>query len=112
MFEQEGGGTALADRPENHNAKPRTPSRHNVILYDDPEHTFTYVMEMLQELFGYEKQQAYEMTEDLVENQKTIVYTASNRDEAVLKKDQILSYGRDKANRDCKGAMGVEIESV
>lgn len=106
------GGTALQDRTDKEPAKPKRPTQHNVILHDDEDHSFAFVMEMLQELFNYDAGQAYTLTEEVVEEGKAIVYTASCLDEAKLKKDQITSYGRDRRNRDCLGAMGVTIESL
>ncbi len=106
------GGVAVQDRTEQDKAKPKRPTQHNVILHDDEEHSFAFVMEMLQELFRYDAGQAYTLTEEVVEEGKAIVYTASCLDEAKLKKDQITSYGRDGRNRNCAGAMGVTIESL
>lgn len=109
MFEHE-GGVGLADRPSA--SRPKPPTQHNVILHDDDDHSFTYVMEMLREVFAYENSKAYELTEELVENGKAIVYTAATRDEAVLTKDKLVSFGRDRQIKHCAGAMTVTVESL
>lgn len=106
------GGTALADRPEGGKAKPRQPEQYNVILHDDEDHSFEFIMKMLQELFKYDVSQAYKLTDEVVEEGKAIVYTAAHLDEAKLRKDQITSYGRDRKNQECAGAMSVSIESL
>ncbi len=111
MFEHE-GGVGLADRPDRATAKPKEPTKHNVILYDDDDHSFTYVMEMLREVFAYDNGKAYELTEELVENGKVIVFTAPTRAEADLMKDKLVSFGRDKHIKACAGAMTVTVESL
>ena len=38
---------------------------YNVVLLDDDHHTYEYVIEMLGKIFGYDKQKAFKLREDI-----------------------------------------------
>lgn len=90
--------------------KPRRQPRYHVILWDDPHHTFAYVMAMLQKLFGYPLEQGFKMAEKVHNNGKVICLTTT-LEHAELKRDQIQAFGKDGAVAECVGSMYSTIEA-
>lgn len=88
----------------------RSPNYH-VILWNDDHHTATYVVRMLQEIFGYEPEQAYELMEEVDEKGKAAVYTGP-REEAQARRDKIHSYGKDHTINECAGSMSATVEAA
>lgn len=103
-------GSAVRPRPERR--RRRRVKRllpYNVVLLDDDYHTYEYVIEMLQSLFGYSRQRAYQMAREVDTTGRVVVYTA-HRELAELKRDQIHAWGRDWRISSCKGSMSAIIE--
>lgn len=82
---------------------------YNVILLDDDEHTYDYVIEMLGDVFGHSIQKAYNMACEVDANGRVIVDT-THLDRAELKRDQIHDYGADWRMPNSRGGMGAVIE--
>jgi ATP-dependent Clp protease adaptor protein ClpS len=80
-----------------------------VVLLDDQEHTDTYVIRMMQELFNAPGEKAMQIAEMVDAHGRAVVFTA-HKELAELKRDQILGYGRDPQVSACKGSMGAVIE--
>ena len=91
--------------------KPRRQPRYHVILWNDDDHSYEYVIVMLQELFGHPIEKGLEMAEQVDKQGKVIVLTTT-REHAELKRDQIHAYGKDALIRNCKGSMSASIEPV
>ena len=96
--------------------KPRTEEKvrrqppYNVILHNDDDHTFEYVVTMLQQLFGYPREKGYQMALEVHTTGRVIVLTTT-REHAELKRDQIHAFGPDPlSSRECKGSMSASIE--
>ena len=92
-------------------AKPE-PSRqppYNVILHDDDDHTYAYVIEMLGKIFAHSKEKAYLMAKEVDTTGRVIVDTTT-LERAELKRDQIHAYGADWRLKRCKGSMRATIE--
>ena len=66
----------------------------HVVLFDDSNHTYDYVIEMLMDIFGYNSSTAFQMACEVDILGKVIVYT-SNREHCEYKRDQIVNYGPD-----------------
>jgi ATP-dependent Clp protease adaptor protein ClpS len=103
--------TMVAEPKEKGERKKREVPRYNVLLWDSDQHTFEYVERMLQELFGHSPEQSHKLAEEVNVQGKVIVFTTT-QEYAELKRDQILAYGKDKNERDCKGSMHATIESA
>ena len=86
----------------------RQPPYH-VILHNDDDHTFEYVIRMLKELFGHQEETGFLMAKEVHEKGRVIVCTTS-MERAELKRDQIHAYGPDKLLARCKGSMSASIE--
>lgn len=85
--------------------------QYNVVLLDDNDHTYDYVVEMLMGLFGHSKATAFEMACEVDFIGRVVVYTA-DKDEAEMKRDQIISYGPDWRLDRSKGSMSAVVEPV
>jgi ATP-dependent Clp protease adaptor protein ClpS len=89
--------------------KPKKLPPYNVVLLNDDDHTYEYVIEMLGVLFGHGLEKAFKMAEEVDSAGRVIVYT-SHKELAELKRDQIHAYGNDWRLESCKGAMSAVIE--
>lgn len=86
----------------------RIPPYH-VVLLDDDDHTYEYVIEMLMALFGHGMEKAYAMAVE-VDRRGRVVVETTHRERAELKRDQILAYGPDWRIEHCKGSMSAVVE--
>jgi ATP-dependent Clp protease adaptor protein ClpS len=101
--------TITAPKPHTEQRTKRQPPYH-VILLDDDDHTYDYVIRMLQELFGHSYETAYLMAVEVDTTGRVIVLTTS-KEHAELKCDQIHAFGPDPlSSRGCAGSMSAEIE--
>lgn len=82
---------------------------YHVILLDDDHHTYEYVIEMLQAIFGYDPKVGYKMAKAVDENGKVIVATV-HKELAELRQEQIHDYGPDPRLAGSKGSMTCIIE--
>lgn len=98
-------------RRQRQSSRPRRQPRYHVILWNDDDHTYQYVIAMLQELFGYPVEKGYQLAREVDTTGRAIVITTT-REHAELKRDQIHAYGKDAAIKDCKGSMWATIEPV
>lgn len=89
--------------------KPRPAPRWHVILLDDDDHTYDYVVEMLTKLFRCSEDRAYRLAVEVDTTGRTIVETTT-RERAELKRDQIHSYGADWRLERSKGSMTAVLE--
>jgi ATP-dependent Clp protease adaptor protein ClpS len=95
--------------PELKEKVKRQPPYHVVLLNDD-DHTFHYVIHMLKQLFGYPEEKGYQMALEVHTSGRVIVLTTT-KEHAELKRDQIHAFGPDPwSTRDCKGSMSSLIE--
>jgi ATP-dependent Clp protease adaptor protein ClpS len=83
---------------------------YNVVLLNDDDHTFEYVIGMLQQLFGYPREKGLQMALEVHHTGRVIVLTTT-KEHAELKQDQIHAFGPDPySSRECKGSMTAIIE--
>lgn len=81
----------------------------NVVLLDDDEHTYDYVIEMLARLFFKTVDEAYRHAVEVDTTGRTIVMTC-DRPAAEFARDQIHAYGPDWRMPKCKGSMTAVLE--
>jgi ATP-dependent Clp protease adaptor protein ClpS len=96
-------------RTERDEKKPKKQPPYHVILWNDDDHTYQYVIAMLMELFGHTPEKGYLLAVEVDTRGKVIVLTTT-REHAELKRDQIHAYGKDSLIDDCKGSMSATIE--
>ena len=82
---------------------------YSVVLLDDDDHTYDYVIEMLQKIFIFSLEQAYRHAEEVDRCGRTILITCE-LPEAEFARDQIQSYGADWRLPRSKGSMAAVIE--
>jgi ATP-dependent Clp protease adaptor protein ClpS len=101
----------LPQRERRDKTRPKRQPRYNVILWNDDDHSYQYVIVMLMELFGHPPEQGYQMAKE-VDTQGRVVVLTTTLEHAELKRDQIHAYGKDGAIKSCKGSMSATIEPV
>lgn len=99
---------AKNEQPE---SKPKRQPRFNVVLWDDNEHSYDYVIIMLKELFGHPFEKGFELAKEVDTQGRAIVLTTT-KEHAELKRDQIHAYGKDDASDNCAGSMWSTIEPM
>ena len=82
---------------------------YRVVLLDDNDHTYDYVIEMLQHIFIFTLEQAYRHAEEVDRAGRTVLITCELA-QAEFGRDQIQSYGRDWRLERSKGSMSAVIE--
>lgn len=89
--------------------RPELVPLYRVVLLDDNDHTYDYVIEMLQKIFIFTLDQAYHHAEEVDRMGRTVLITCELR-EAEFARDQIHSYGPDWRLPRSKGSMSAIIE--
>jgi ATP-dependent Clp protease adaptor protein ClpS len=82
---------------------------YNVVLLDDDEHTYDYVIEMLQKLFALSTADAWNRAVEVDSTGRTIVITCE-LPEAEFGRDQIHAFGADWRMPQSKGSMSAVVE--
>jgi ATP-dependent Clp protease adaptor protein ClpS len=100
--------TAKELREDQEQKTKRQPPYH-VILLNDDDHSFEYVIGMLQQLFGHPRERGQQMA-DTVHNTGRVVVATTTKEHAELKRDQIHAFGPDPFIPRCKGSMSATIE--
>lgn len=88
---------------------PRQEPPWHVILLDDDQHTFRYVVEMLEDIFGHPVELGFKMANEVHESGRVIVATI-HKELAELRQEQIHLYQPRHPYSDCKGQMMAVIE--
>jgi len=81
----------------------------HVVLLDDDEHTYDYVVEMLTKIFCLSVEAAFHHAVEVDSTGRTIVITCE-RPQAEFGRDQIHAYGADPRMPVSKGSMSAIIE--
>ena len=97
------------EKKEQQRNRPTRQPRYHVVLWDDDEHSYDYVIRMMQELFGYTYEQGYQLAKAVDTAGRTTCLTTT-LEHAELKRDQIHAFGRDTLIARCKGSMSATIE--
>jgi ATP-dependent Clp protease adaptor protein ClpS len=101
-------GTTLDTDIEN-TTKDELSQLYHVIILNDDEHTFDYVIEMLQSIFNMSHATALAHTMEADATGSSIVLT-TNLEEAERKRDQIHAYGPDWRMPNSRGSVAALVE--
>ena len=82
---------------------------YHVVLLDDDEHTYDYVVEMLTKIFCLSVDAAFRNAIEVDTTGRTIVITCE-REQAEFGRDQIHAYGADPRMEVSKGSMSAIVE--
>jgi ATP-dependent Clp protease adaptor protein ClpS len=93
---------------EQKNREEEVPLYH-VVLLDDDEHTYDYVIEMLEKLFAFSRSEAFNHAVEVDTTGRTVVMTCA-LPEASFGRDQIHAYGADWRMPQSKGSMSAILE--
>jgi ATP-dependent Clp protease adaptor protein ClpS len=84
---------------------------YRVVLLDDDDHTYDYVIEMLQKIFIFTLEEAYHHAEEVDATGRTVLITCE-KPHAEFARDQVISYGADWRLERSKGSMSAIVEPV
>jgi ATP-dependent Clp protease adaptor protein ClpS len=101
----------LEEQKTNSERLPQAEPLYNVVLLDDDEHTYEYVVDMLCRLFGHGIEQAYAMACE-VDREGRVIVDTTHLERAELKRDQIRSYGADRLLHGSNRSMHATIEPM
>ena len=85
--------------------------RYHVVLLDDEDHTYEYVVEMLMRLFRHAREMSWKMAWEVDHRGRSVVFT-TNKEQAEHKRSQIQSYGADRRLLRSKGSMSAVVEKA
>jgi ATP-dependent Clp protease adaptor protein ClpS len=94
---------------ESAETRTRKEPPYNVIILNDEDHTFDYVIELLCKLFRHPVETAERLTLEVHLRGRAIVMT-THKEHAELKRDQVLAYGPDPRLERSAGPIGCVIE--
>lgn len=82
---------------------------YHVIVKDDDDHTYEYVVRMLMKIFLHTEELAFGLAEKL-DNEGQVIVDTTSKERAEFKQEQIHGYGRDHLIERCQGSMTCVIE--
>jgi ATP-dependent Clp protease adaptor protein ClpS len=95
---------------ERQESSPKRQPRYHVILWNDDDHTYQYVIAMLRKLFGHPPERGFKLAEEVDRTGRVIVLTTT-MEHAELKRDQIHAFGADRLIARSKGSMRASVEA-
>ena len=96
--------TTLPTTKEKSKEKVKKQPPYHVVLLNDDDHSFEYVIAMMQQLFGHPREKGMQIAITVHTTGRAIVDTTT-KERAELKRDQIHAFGPDKDIPRCKGSM-------
>jgi len=99
----------LVRRKAKHDEERKRQPRYHVILWDDDDHSYEYVIMMMRKLFGHTIESGFKIAEEVDSGGRAVCLTTT-REHAELKRDQIHSFGKDHLIDRCSGSMSATIE--
>jgi ATP-dependent Clp protease adaptor protein ClpS len=82
---------------------------YQVVLLNDDDHSFTYVINMLQQVLGYSPDEGYQIAYEVHSKGRAVIWTTS-LEWAERVRERILALGPDPAIPRCQGPLSVVIE--
>lgn len=101
--------TIVAVRPAPAKPAPKPLPRWHVVLLDDDEHTYDYVISMMTRVCGHSADQGRRIARN-VDLQGRAVCLTTHRELAELKRDQLLAFGADPLLARSSGSMRAVLE--
>jgi ATP-dependent Clp protease adaptor protein ClpS len=101
--------STLPDTDVEQEQRTRRQPPYNVILLNDDDHSYEYVIEMLKQLFGHPVEKGYQLAK-VVDTQGRAIVCTTSLERAELKRAQIHAFGPDPRIPRCAGSMQASIE--
>ncbi len=95
---------APAKKTDAASRQPKKLPPYHVILLDDDDHTYQYVIDMLRKLFGHSPERALEVA-SVVDTAGRVILDTTSKERAEFKRDQVTAFGRDWRIARCEGSM-------
>lgn len=105
------GPAVLPDTDVETEQRTKRQPPYHVILLNDDDHSYEYVIEMLKQLFGYSVEKGYQLAK-IVDTKGRVVVCTTSLERAELKRDQIHAFGPDPRIAGCAGSMTAELEAA
>ena len=99
----------VVERDQRTQEKPKRQPPYHVVLWNDDDHSYQYVIVMLMTLFGHPPEKGFQLAEEVDSRGRVIVLTTT-LEHAELKRDQIHAFGKDDLIAGCQGSMRATIE--
>ncbi len=99
----------LPKRKTKKKKKPKQFPKFNLILWNDDDHSYEYVILMLRSLFGFEPEKGFQIAQTVDQRGNAILLTTT-KEYAELKQEQIHAFGPDSMIPNCAGSMSATIE--
>jgi ATP-dependent Clp protease adaptor protein ClpS len=87
----------------------KQPRLWHVVLLDDDHHSYEYVIDMAQRLFGATPERAYQLAKTVDAEGRAVCMT-THRELGELKVEQVHAFGVDPRIASCAGAMSAVLE--
>ena len=101
---------AVSTRPKTkEDVKTRRQPPYHVILENDDDHTFPFVISVLRKVFGFPEERAYERALEAHTKGRSIVWTGT-RELAELKVEQVRTFAEIRDDGRKLGPLGVTLE--
>jgi len=97
------------EKEERADTKRKRQPPYHVILWDDADHSFDYVIMMMKRLFRMPIEKGFQVAKEVDASGRAVCMTTT-LELAELKRDQIHAFGKDELLTRCKGSMSASIE--
>jgi len=81
----------------------------HLVLLDDDEHSYAYVIEMLGKIFGYGHGKAFALA-SIVDSEGRVTVETASHEQVTRHQSQVHAYGADPRIPRCKGSMSAIVE--
>jgi ATP-dependent Clp protease adaptor protein ClpS len=90
---------------------PELEPRFHLVLLDDNDHTYEYVIELLGHVLGYGKEKSFALAR-VVDTQGRAIIETAGHEQVTGHQRQIHAYGADPRIPRCKGSMAAIVEAA
>ena len=101
---------AVTRRRRKQSGNPKRQPRYHVVLWNDDDHTYEYVVRMMKGLFGHAFEKGFQIAREVDRAGRAVCLTTT-KEHAELKRDQIHAFGKDSLISRCQGSMSASIEA-
>lgn len=96
---------------EEQHSKAILERRYHLVLLDDDDHTYQYVIEMLGTVLGYGAEKAYALA-CIVDSEGRVTVETASHEQVTRHQTQIHNYGPDPRIERCRGSMSSVVEQA
>jgi ATP-dependent Clp protease adaptor protein ClpS len=88
---------------------PQHAPRYHLVLLDDDDHTYDYVVDLLGHVFGYGREKAFALA-CVVDSQGRAIVETADEDTVLRHQRRIHAFGADPRIARCRGSMSAIVE--